>query len=168
MKFGVYWICISFGTVVDWYFCAYCVYTPNQYMSFYTIHTVWIRITLKRKKRIRISMKTHEHNSPWTLKNVLITLGGKEFTWHSYSPSSLLLAAAIFNRQLFGYWNSTLNRTSPLYVCIPTVSNCNLSSLGSRFTHDTCKWKVCFKFSDQFFVSNNVYRFVLQQTNSTI
>lgn len=76
-------------------------------------------------------------NLPCTWKYVVITRGGYVEIWHSYWPSSVLLVSAIRNRQLFGYWNSTLNRESPLYVCMPTVSNCKLSLFGSRFTHDT-------------------------------
>lgn len=69
---------------------------------------------------------------------MVITRGGYVDIWHSYWPSSLLFVSTMRSRQLFGYWNSTLNRESPLYVCMPTVSSCRLSLCGSRFTHDTC------------------------------
>lgn len=81
------------------------------------------------------------HNSifilPWTRKFVWIKRGGCVDIWHSYNPSSLLFVSAIRSRQLFGYWKSTLNRGSPLYVCVPTVNNCKCSSFRSRFTHET-------------------------------
>lgn len=75
---------------------------------------------------------------PTTNRFFRMTRGGYVDIWHSYVPSSSLVALAIFSRQLFGYWNSMLYRVLPLYVCRPTVNRSSPLSPGFRLTHETC------------------------------
>lgn len=76
-----------------------------------------------------------------TLILVANTFGGCVDTWHMYRPASSFVSGFIWRRQLFGYWNVTLIRGSPLYVTFPTVSKENFSDV--RFTHMTWSktWK---------------------------
>lgn len=68
-----------------------------------------------------------------------MTRGGCVDIWHSYIPSSSLMADSIFRRQLLGYSKSTLCRGSALYACLPTVSSSKWLSPCCRRTHDTCQ-----------------------------
>lgn len=70
-----------------------------------------------------------------TVTFVANTLGGWVDTWHIYKPASSFSIGFMCKRQLFGYWNVTLIRGSPLYVTFPTVSKENLSVV--RRTHIT-------------------------------
>lgn len=64
------------------------------------------------------------------------TLGGWVETWHIYKPASSFNIGFMCKRQLFGYWNVTLNRGSPVWVIFPTDNKENLSTV--RRTHITC------------------------------
>lgn len=70
-----------------------------------------------------------------TVTFVVNTLGGWVETWHIYRPASSFSIGFMCKRQLFGYWNVTLNRGSPVCVTFPTDNNENLSTV--RRTHIT-------------------------------
>lgn len=66
------------------------------------------------------------------------TRGGWVLTWHIYRPASSFSIGFMCKRQLFGYWNVTLNRGSPVWVIFPTDNKENLSTV--RRTHIT--WRI--------------------------
>lgn len=90
-------------------------------------------------KKFHLTKKNYQ-NLPLTCRFTWMTLVGCVETWHSYNPSSLLVAFVIFRRQLFGYWKSMVNRFSLVYVCWPTVNSSkplSMSIFSCRFTQET-------------------------------
>lgn len=84
-----------------------------------------------------------------TVTFVVKTRGGWVDTWHIYNPASSLSIGFMCNRQLFGYWNVTLNRGSPVWVIFPTDNKENLSTV--RRTHITYGvWKEKFRSANAF------------------
>lgn len=113
------------------------VYVLTQYGDIcgeYSWRMSWDLTHAASKKERGRKRQIKQTKIPWTSLNT-----PRIFLYTYYKPASSFIIGFMCRRQLFGYWNVTLKRGSPVCVIFPTDNKENLSTV--RRTHITCMYE---------------------------